>query len=586
MAYLATNVFIADGVRTYWDFEFAGVSPDSDSGTTPYLFPADVRAQELYIDSEGVAVAADRIVTIDPALPNRANIAGLPIAAGREVKIYRKTEIRFPLVDYRDRQTVSESDLDLANRQSIFIAQETLDASSGGILLDEHGNFDVKNRRVVNLAPGINPTDAVNMDQLGHALRVPSSEPAIAALPGAVARANRLLSFDATGAPVVTSPSDDSATALRTELADGTRGSNLIGHKFDGVSPVRDVHAKLQDYVVPADFADLAAFILGRVGRLSRDISGRLRTTSYMAGDRELSGSALLDAYVAARDITTETNCHAFADITRILNITDVGGYGAFDATTEIWHSVIQQHIFSFQDRIRLYGSGTIEKTCGTYSRPEIHGPGTILSRNGVWIHDVYIAPGATGSVVENVGVRIEDLTKGTTKVAVSASQSTGYLLYHSGLAPTFHRGALRVGVAATPATTSGIEVTGQAGAVTAIVDSSTALGAVYGTGQNAPVTILANAAVRLQVKNAAGEYAVCPGGPQPLGDLANPWRDVYSTNLRPGAGTVTWTSGAGSPQGVITAAVGSMYTNTTGAAGTVLWIKETGTGNTGWVSK
>lgn len=46
------------------------------------------------------------------------------------------------------------------------------------------------------------------------------------------------------------------------------------------------------------------------------------------------------------------------------------------------------------------------------------------------------------------------------------------------------------------------------------------------------------------------------------------------------------WTSGAGTPEGSLSAAVGSMYTRTDGGAGTTLYIKESGTGNTGWVAK
>lgn len=41
--------------------------------------------------------------------------------------------------------------------------------------------------------------------------------------------------------------------------------------------------------------------------------------------------------------------------------------------------------------------------------------------------------------------------------------------------------------------------------------------------------------------------------------------------------------SGAGSPEGVVTAPPGSTYRNTTGGAGTTLYDKESGTGNTGW---
>lgn len=55
---------------------------------------------------------------------------------------------------------------------------------------------------------------------------------------------------------------------------------------------------------------------------------------------------------------------------------------------------------------------------------------------------------------------------------------------------------------------------------------------------------------------------------------------------LKHGASGPLWTSGAGSPEGVVTAPPGSLYTNTSGGLLTTLYVKETGTGNTGWVAK
>jgi hypothetical protein len=43
--------------------------------------------------------------------------------------------------------------------------------------------------------------------------------------------------------------------------------------------------------------------------------------------------------------------------------------------------------------------------------------------------------------------------------------------------------------------------------------------------------------------------------------------------------------SGSGTPEASITAAVGSVYRRTNGSTGTTLYIKETGSGNTGWVA-
>lgn len=44
--------------------------------------------------------------------------------------------------------------------------------------------------------------------------------------------------------------------------------------------------------------------------------------------------------------------------------------------------------------------------------------------------------------------------------------------------------------------------------------------------------------------------------------------------------------SGAGSPEAAVTAAIGSIYMRTDGGAGTCVYVKESGTGDTGWVAK
>ena len=72
----------------------------------------------------------------------------------------------------------------------------------------------------------------------------------------------------------------------------------------------------------------------------------------------------------------------------------------------------------------------------------------------------------------------------------------------------------------------------------------------------------------------------------QEIGAINKRWTNVFSSKFRPGDGTATWTSGIGDPNGVGTAVVGSLYTRLDGGAGTTLYIKESGTGNTGWVAK
>lgn len=49
---------------------------------------------------------------------------------------------------------------------------------------------------------------------------------------------------------------------------------------------------------------------------------------------------------------------------------------------------------------------------------------------------------------------------------------------------------------------------------------------------------------------------------------------------------SVRWYAGGGSPEGAVTAPVGSLWSRTDGGANTSLYVKESGTGNTGWVAK
>lgn len=52
------------------------------------------------------------------------------------------------------------------------------------------------------------------------------------------------------------------------------------------------------------------------------------------------------------------------------------------------------------------------------------------------------------------------------------------------------------------------------------------------------------------------------------------------------GTGGPVWTSGTGTPEGVVTGNVGDCFSRTNGGAGTSLYVKESGTGNTGWIGK
>lgn len=59
------------------------------------------------------------------------------------------------------------------------------------------------------------------------------------------------------------------------------------------------------------------------------------------------------------------------------------------------------------------------------------------------------------------------------------------------------------------------------------------------------------------------------------VGSTWSEWKEINTSFL-----------GVGSPEGIVTAPVGSFYINTNGGVSTTLYIKTAGTGNTGWTAK
>ena len=79
--------------------------------------------------------------------------------------------------------------------------------------------------------------------------------------------------------------------------------------------------------------------------------------------------------------------------------------------------------------------------------------------------------------------------------------------------------------------------------------------------------------------------YTITAGSPYTLTISTVPSGSVIViTSLS--IGLANWITGNGNPNGVVTANVGSIYTNLTGSSFSTLYVKESGSGNTGWVSK
>lgn len=72
------------------------------------------------------------------------------------------------------------------------------------------------------------------------------------------------------------------------------------------------------------------------------------------------------------------------------------------------------------------------------------------------------------------------------------------------------------------------------------------------------------------------------------LGTGTAKFLNVFSQNFRPGPSATgpIWTSGVGSPEGALSAPVGSLYTRSDGGVNATLYVKERGSQSTGWIAK
>lgn len=102
-------------------------------------------------------------------------------------------------------------------------------------------------------------------------------------------------------------------------------------------------------------------------------------------------------------------------------------------------------------------------------------------------------------------------------------------------------------------------------------------------SGQN--INFIANGASRWRVMG-TGELRANTDNTNSICSTALRASNVFSRIYTIGTGSVQQLSGAGTPEGAITAVVGSTFQRSDGGALTSFYVKETGSGNTGWVAK
>lgn len=306
------------------------------------------------------------------------------------------------------------------------------------------------------------------------------------------------------------------------------------------------------------------------------------------------------------------------------------GGFATFD-DIHVMQGSNNDHTVGLQIRYTINEGGTMNDAWSIWAKNTIN-TGTLTNYKNIELWDMQGA----GTVVNNYGLYIQTPTKGTTlnrAIYVQGGKS-----YFGGDIST--NGSMSINKTdVTPSAT--LDVNGNILFLDDLSSVSNAFDwdeglACLGLGQtpNSAYSLYTNKGVRINgaalLGQSTGSYNVAyiNGAGGNFGTImrpsANKWALGWDSNIgdtRLGTSVITWTpsyvgilntapdhaldvtgdielsgeillgtikvlKGSGSPESVVTAPVGSIYLRTDGGASTTLYVKESGTGNTGWIAK
>lgn len=138
------------------------------NGQTEFTIPFEFLARKfvvvtlLGVDRKVLTLNTDyRFIAVNKIRLEQPAPAGYP-----RIELRRVTSTTDRLVTFIDGSILRATDLNLAQVQTMHVAEEARDLTSDTIGVNDEGHLDARNRKIVNLANGTDPLDAVNLGQL------------------------------------------------------------------------------------------------------------------------------------------------------------------------------------------------------------------------------------------------------------------------------------------------------------------------------------------------------------------------------------------------------------------------------------
>ena len=253
-------------------------------------------------------------------------------------EIRRVSSLSTPLVDFADGSTLTATDLDTAEKQSLFIAQELDDAIKQGISIDTStGIPTLSSQRLSNVADPVNAQDVVTKAYLERSGSISSTQ----ILDGTIVNADinasaaiaksKLASLDIVNADV-----NASAAIAGSKLAD----ASITYSKIQNVSATNRILGRDSDsagVIEEITPANLRAMINVEDGATADQSAAEIRTLVESASDSNVFTDA---------DHTKLNAIEANADVTDATNVDAAGAVMNSDTTTAAMQFVIDEDTF------------------------------------------------------------------------------------------------------------------------------------------------------------------------------------------------------------------------------------------------
>ncbi len=314
--------------------------------TFPYIKEEHIKVFVNFVEkAQGTGSTEFQVIT--NTTPKKISLNTGLASANTRVEIKRISSLATPLVDFEDGSTLTAADLDTAEKQSLFIAQELDDALKQGISIDAStGIPTLSSQRLSNVADPVNAQDVVTKAYLERSGSITSTQIADATIVnGDIANATITAAKLVNDTITATQIAADAITA--SELANNAVDTNAVAD--DAVTYAKIQNVSATDRILGRDSsgagiieeitpANVRTMLNVEDGATADQTAAEIRTLVESASDSNVFTDA---------DHTKLNAIEASADVTDATNVDAAGAVMNSDTTTAAMQFVVDEDNFS-----------------------------------------------------------------------------------------------------------------------------------------------------------------------------------------------------------------------------------------------